>query len=93
LKRFHVHTLKIDQSFIRDVTRDDDNAAIVTALIAMSHQLKIQPLAEGVENEEQLYFLKRQGCSYIQGYVFSKPLPCNEFEQLLIEDRNLFSAI
>ncbi|UUZ97127.1 EAL domain-containing protein [Paenibacillus sp. P25] len=79
LKRFRVHTLKIDQSFIRDVTSDEDNAAIVTALIAMSHRLKIKSLAEGVETKEQLEFLISQGCDEIQGYVFSKPMPATGF--------------
>ncbi|WP_243735121.1 EAL domain-containing protein [Paenibacillus turpanensis] len=83
LKRFRVHTLKIDQSFIRDVTDDEDNAAIVTALIAMSQQLKMKSLAEGVETMEQLEFLKRSGCDEIQGYIFSHPLPAEDFEHFL----------
>lgn len=91
LKRFRVHTLKIDQSFIKDVTTDDDNAAIVTALIAMSHQLKIKTLAEGVETQEQLNFLKQHGCDEIQGYIFSKPLRATEFEQVIREERSLYS--
>ncbi|MEK8126427.1 EAL domain-containing protein [Paenibacillus filicis] len=89
LKRFHVHTLKIDQSFIRDVTSDEDNAAIVTALIAMSHRLKIKSLAEGVETQEQLQFLIAQGCDEIQGYVFSKPMPASEFEDLISRNKQL----
>mgnify|MGYP001251438452 CR=1 FL=1 len=83
LKRFRVNTLKIDKSFIRELTTDEDNAAIVTALIAMSQQLKIKTLAEGVETEEQLDFLRKRGCDGIQGYIFSAPLPPDEFEQLL----------
>lgn len=90
LKRFRVHTLKIDQSFIRDVTSDEDNAAIVTALIAMSHRLKIKSLAEGVETQEQLDFLVSQGCDEIQGYVFSKPMPANEFELMIKENKQLY---
>ncbi|TBL81188.1 EAL domain-containing protein [Paenibacillus thalictri] len=90
LKRFRVHTLKIDQSFIRDVTSDEDNAAIVTALIAMSHRLKIKSLAEGVETQEQLAFLIGQGCDEIQGYVFSKPVPAKDFERLLQENKQLY---
>ncbi|HEY0827994.1 MAG TPA: bifunctional diguanylate cyclase/phosphodiesterase [Bacilli bacterium] len=90
LKRFRVHTLKIDQSFVNDVTSDEDNAAIVTALIGMSHQLKIKSLAEGVETLEQLEFLKSRGCNQIQGYLFSKPLPAAEFELLIKENRNLY---
>lgn len=83
LKRFRVHTLKIDRSFIRDVTTDEDNAAIVTALIAMSQQMKMRSLAEGVETEEQLRFLKEKGCNEIQGYICSKPLPAEEFLTLI----------
>jgi EAL domain-containing protein (putative c-di-GMP-specific phosphodiesterase class I) len=90
LKRFRVHTLKIDQSFIRDVTSDEDNAAIVTALIAMSHRLKIKSLAEGVETKEQLDFLLSQGCDEIQGYVFSKPMPSEQFEEMLIQKKSLY---
>lgn len=90
LKRFRVHTLKIDQSFIRDVTSDEDNAAIVTALIAMSHQLKIKSLAEGVETNEQLEFLLSQGCDEIQGYLFSKPTSADEFEWMLKENKQLY---
>jgi diguanylate cyclase (GGDEF)-like protein len=93
LKRFRVHTLKIDQSFIRDVTTDEDNAAIVTALIAMSQQLKIKSLAEGVETKDQLEFLRVQGCNEIQGYVFSKPLSSNDFEYMLRENKNLYDYV
>jgi diguanylate cyclase (GGDEF)-like protein len=89
LKRFRVHTLKIDQSFIRDVTTDEDNAAIVTALIVMSKQLKIKSLAEGVETQEQLDFLKESGCDEIQGYIFSRPLPADEFETLITDYKTL----
>lgn len=83
LKKFRVHTLKIDQSFIRDITVDEDSAAIVTALIAMSRKLKIKSLAEGVETLEQLRFLKEQGCDEIQGYIFSTPLAPEQFEELV----------
>lgn len=90
LKRFRVHALKIDQSFIRDVTTDEDNAAIVTALIAMSQQLKIKTLAEGVETTEQLNFLISQGCDEIQGYVFSKPVHSDELKQMLEQNKSIF---
>jgi len=83
LKRFRVHTLKIDRSFIRDVTTDEDNAAIVTALIAMSQQMKMRSLAEGVETVEQLNFLRERGCNEVQGYIFSKPLPAEQFQAML----------
>lgn len=92
LKRFRVHTLKIDQSFIRDVTTDEDNAAIVKALIAMSRQLKLKTLAEGVETQEQLKFLKEHGCNEIQGFIFSKPLPNTDFENMIREGRCLYQT-
>lgn len=90
LKNFKVNTLKIDQSFIQDLTMDADNAAIVTALIVMCRQLKIKSVAEGVETEEQLEFLKDKGCTEIQGYLFSKPIPHDEFETLLRSHLNLY---
>jgi diguanylate cyclase len=92
LKRFRVHTLKIDQSFIRDLTNDEDNEAIVTALIAMSHKLKMKSLAEGVESVEQLEFLRQHGCDEIQGFVFSKPLPESEFEEFIKGNKTLYPA-
>lgn len=88
LKRFRVHTLKIDRSFIRDVTTDEDNAAIVTALIAMSQQMKMRSLAEGVETVEQLNFLREKGCNQVQGYIYSKPLPTDDFTEMLRRQGN-----
>jgi diguanylate cyclase (GGDEF)-like protein len=91
LKRFPVHTLKIDKSFIKDViSSSEDSAAIVTALIAMSQRLNIVTLAEGVETIEQLEFLREQGCDQIQGFVFSKPVPPEQFEQMIKENRSLY---
>lgn len=92
LKRFRVHTLKIDKSFIHEVNTDEESAAIVTALIAMSKRLNIRTLAEGVETAEQLAFLQEHGCLEIQGYFFSKPLPAEQFQQLLQEDRIFWEA-
>lgn len=83
LKRFALDTLKIDRTFVRDIATDADDAAIVTAIIAMAHQLKLQVVAEGVENAEQLYFLKKHRCDNAQGYYFSKPLSAEECVQLL----------
>ena len=74
LKRFPIDKLKIDQSFVRDITTDADDAAMVAAIIVMAHQLNIRVVAEGVETEAQLAFLREQGCDEYQGYYFSRPL-------------------
>lgn len=80
LKKFKVYKLKIDQSFVRDITDDPEDKAIVTAIINMVRGLSIQTIAEGVETAEQLDFLREHGCDEVQGYYFSKPLPAGEFE-------------
>ncbi len=83
LKRFPIDVLKIDKSFIDELPYNKDDAAITVAVIEMSKALGYQVLAEGVENEEQLAFLKEKGCTMYQGYIKSKPLPAQEFEALL----------
>src|SRR5258706_9793899 len=82
LKRFPIHELKIDQSFVRDVSTESDDAAIVSAIIVMAHGLGLQVVAEGVETAEQLVFLKKVGCDWAQGDYFSRQLPREEIERL-----------
>ena len=83
LKRFPIHTVKIDRSFICELTTRPDDAAITEAIIAMAHRLGLEVVAEGVETAEQRAFLQRQGCDFMQGYFFSKPVPAADFSDLL----------
>ena len=80
LKRFRVYKLKIDQSFVRDITDDPDDRAIVGAIIGMASTLGMLTVAEGVETEGQLEYLRARGCTEVQGYHFSRPLPAAAFE-------------
>jgi EAL domain-containing protein (putative c-di-GMP-specific phosphodiesterase class I) len=80
-----VHYVKIDQSFIRDLGTNPEDAAITRAIIAMAHGLGLQVVAEGVESQVQLDFLKSQHCDEIQGYLISPALPAAAFAQLLAE--------
>jgi len=79
LKRFPVDTLKIDQSFVQDTTSDPDAAAIVTAIIAMAHSLRLKVIAEGVEFTEQANFLRRHACDQMQGFLITPPVNAGEF--------------
>ena len=81
LSRFPIDTLKIDQSFVREMTNDKDDAAITRAIIAMAHSLSLDTIAEGVETLEHVEFLKSERCSYLQGYHFSRPVAAEDFEQ------------
>ena len=84
LKKFRVSKLKIDQSFVRDLTDDAEDRAIVDAVIRMAAALGLQTLAEGVETEGQLAFLRRQGCQAVQGFLFSRPLPAEGFAEFAL---------
>lgn len=75
LKRFPINTVKIDRSFIRDITSDSDDAAIVSAIISMAHSMGLRVIAEGVETEQQLNVLRELHCNEIQGFLFSPPVP------------------
>ncbi|MGA8864635.1 MAG: PAS domain S-box protein [Gallionella sp.] len=89
LKRFKVYKLKIDQSFVRDISTDQEDKAIVAAIISMSRDLGLQTIAEGVESAEQLGYLRDQGCDEAQGYYFSKPLDTDQMEQILKRGKGL----
>ena len=83
LKRFPIDTLKIDRSFINGIPDDANDCAIASAVISIALQLKHKVIAEGVETAAQLQFLKDAGCDEVQGYLFSRPLQADDFEQLL----------
>jgi EAL domain-containing protein (putative c-di-GMP-specific phosphodiesterase class I) len=83
LKRFPVDRLKIDQSFVRDISVDPGDAAIVSAIVAISKSLALKTVAEGVETDEQLEFLRELRCDEFQGYYFSRPLLADDLAALL----------
>ncbi len=83
LRRFPIDVLKIDQSFVNELTVDADAAAIVVAVVSLAHSLRLRVIAEGVETAEQLAYLRAQGCDEVQGYYFSRPVDARAFEELL----------
>ena len=87
LKRFPIDKLKLDQTFVRDVNTDPRNAAIISAMIVMAHSLELTVVAEGVEQAAQLDFLRRLDCDIIQGFFYSKPLPADELERYLLQQK------
>ncbi|MEH6627952.1 MAG: EAL domain-containing protein [Motiliproteus sp.] len=92
LKKFPLHTLKIDRSFICDLSEDSDDAAIVDTIISMAKTLNLRVTAEGVETAEQLAFLQQRACDFVQGYYFAKPLPLEELVNYLSNDNNIRGA-
>lgn len=94
LRNLPIDVLKIDRSFVRDITTDQDDAAIISAILAMAHTLNLEVVAEGVETLEQLHFLHEKKCDIVQGYLISRPLPANELKTTLINKKriNIFNA-
>ncbi len=90
LKGFPIDTVKIDRAFVRDLVKDPDDAAITAAIISMAQTLNLHVVAEGVETQEQLEYLRRRGCQEVQGFFFSRPLPADEATELL---RRNFQAL
>ena len=88
LKRFPVDTLKIDQSFVKNIPEDPDDAAIAEMIITLAAQLRLEVVAEGIETKAQLDFLQARGCQMGQGYLFSRPISGKEMTTLLISEAN-----
>ncbi|SIP86804.1 diguanylate cyclase (GGDEF) domain-containing protein [Aromatoleum tolulyticum] len=89
LKRFPIDQLKIDQSFVRDITADPDAASICVAIIGLAHNLRLSVIAEGVETGDQMTYLRRHDCDEMQGYLFSRPVPAADCTQMLTARRTL----
>jgi len=92
LKSFPLDIIKIDRTFITDINKTKADAAIVKAIIAMSHTLKLKVVAEGVETDEQLSLLREMGCDEMQGYLLSRPLPAEEINAFLLKRRELVNT-
>ena len=87
LKRFPIDTLKIDQSFVRNCTKDPEDAAIIRTFIGLAHSLGLSVIAEGVETQEQMEFLKLHDCDEIQGYLYSRPLSAKGFAEFMTKNQ------
>ena len=89
LRRLPIDTLKIDRTFVRDIPHDPDDSAITVAIMALAQSLKLEMIAEGVENTAQRDFLQTRGCNLMQGFLFSRPLPAEEITRLLQSGKKL----
>jgi diguanylate cyclase (GGDEF)-like protein len=92
LKRFPFHYVKIDRAFVTDICSNPDDAAIATAIIAMAHTLRLDVIAEGVETEAQMQFLRSRRCDFLQGYFFSRPVQAEAFAAMLRDGKQLALA-
>jgi EAL domain-containing protein (putative c-di-GMP-specific phosphodiesterase class I) len=93
LQKFPVDCLKIDQSFVRQISTQEGDGALVTAIIQMAHSLELRVIAEGVETKDELQFIKDRGCDEGQGYYFSRPLTSSGFaERLAEQDRTMATS-
>ena len=88
LQQFPISTLKIDQSFVRDVATNPDDATIVSTIVQMGRNLNMDVVAEGVEDEDQLALLQRLGCTYVQGLLFGDPMSSDSYLELLLAQAN-----
>ncbi len=93
LHRLPIHTLKVDQSFVRDIRNGDDGACIVNAIVAMAHGLKLDIVAEGVETDAQLHYLRKLGCHQVQGFFYGPPRPPEAIQQALKQTHLQMAAI
>ncbi len=93
LKQFPMDILKIDKSFIHDITQDKDDAILTTAIIDLAHNFNLKFIAEGVETIRQLNFLKQNGCDMIQGYYYSQPLPADDFYHYCLKQNRQQNSI
>ena len=93
LKRLPISKLKIDQSFIRDIMHDNDDSIIVNAVIALAHNLGLRVIAEGVEEQDQLEFLREHDCDVVQGYYYTRPLPADEYYKWSVKYESELSAV
>ena len=88
LRRFSFQRLKIDRSFVSGLGSTHADEELVQAVIALAQKLEIETVAEGVETEAQLVFLREEGCDFVQGYLFGRPAPTQEFESVLEQEKD-----